>query len=60
MGNLFTLLIVLFAAVALMVFVLERFAKPMSDEQAAGVSRWIVPLLLVLILLSLFRVFTGG
>ena len=60
MGNLFTLLVVLFAAVALMVFVLERFAKPMSDEQTANVSRWILPLLLVLVLLSMFRVFTGG
>jgi hypothetical protein len=32
MENLFKLLFILFAAVAVMVFVLERFGKPMEAE----------------------------
>jgi hypothetical protein len=46
--NLFKILFVLFAALAALVFVLERFGKPMPEEQQASLSRWFVPLMAIL------------
>lgn len=55
MENLFKLLLILFAAVAAMVFVLERFGKPMEAEHQAKLSRWVLPLIAVLLIAQLFR-----
>ena len=55
MENLFKLLFILFAAVALMVFVLERFGKPFEDEQQSKLSRWVLPLIAILLIAQLLR-----
>jgi len=55
MENLFKLLFILFAAVALMVFVLERFGKPMEAEQQSKLSRWVLPLIAILLVAQLLR-----
>lgn len=53
MENLFKLLFYLFVAVALMVFVLEKFGKPMDARQQSQWSRWILPLCAVLLIVQL-------
>tara|TARA_B110000977_G_C10707631_1_gene349966 strand:+ start:366 stop:545 length:180 start_codon:yes stop_codon:yes gene_type:complete len=55
MENLFKLLFILFAAVALMVFLLERFGKPMEAEQQSKLSRWVLPLIAILLIAQLLR-----
>ena len=55
MENLFKLLLIWFAAVAAMVFVLERVGKPMEAEQQAKLSRWVLPLIAILLIAQLFR-----
>lgn len=55
MENLFKLLLILFAAVAAMVFVLERFGKAMEADQQAKLSRWVLPLIAILLIAQLFR-----
>ena len=55
MNTLFMLLLFIFGGVALMVVLGERMAKPMEDEQMQKLSRWILPLVGVLILLQLLR-----
>jgi len=55
MENLFTILIILFASLALTVFVLQRWGQPMAPEQQAKLSRWVLPLLLILLLAQLLR-----
>ena len=55
MENLLTLLFFLFLAVVAMVFLLERFGKPMDEAQQASLSRWILPLVAVLAIASLIR-----
>ena len=55
MENLFKLLLILFAAVAVMVFFLERFGKPMEAEQQAKLSRWVLPLIAMLLIAQLIR-----
>ena len=57
MENLLKLLFYLFIAVALMVFVLERVGKPMDNEQMAKLSRWVLPLVALLLVAQLFRYF---
>jgi hypothetical protein len=47
MSNLVILLLFVFAGVALMVVLGERFAKPADPEQQARLQRWIMPLLLL-------------
>ncbi|MDG2471853.1 MAG: hypothetical protein P8M71_01895 [Pseudomonadales bacterium] len=55
MENLFTLLFFLFATLALLVFILGRFAKPMTDDRTASFSRWIIPLLFLLLVIQIIR-----
>ena len=55
MENLFTLLFFLFVTLALLVFILGRFAQPVSDEQTARFSRWIIPLLFLLLVIQIIR-----
>ena len=55
MDTLFLLLLCIFAGVALMVGLGERFAKPMEPEQMQKLSRWIIPLVAVAIIIQLIR-----
>lgn len=51
--NLMILLLLLFTAVALMVILGERFAKPSSPEQMARLRRWLIPLVGAALVLSI-------
>lgn len=51
--NLLMLLLLIFAAVGLMVFFGERFAKPGNPEQMARLRRWLIPLIGVALVLSI-------
>jgi cadmium resistance protein CadD (predicted permease) len=51
--QLLILLLVLFAALALLVVLGERFARPPSPEQLARLRRWLLPLVGALLVLSL-------
>jgi hypothetical protein len=53
MSNLLILLALIFGGVALMVILGERFARPADPEQAARLSRWLWPLVGLMLLLSL-------
>ncbi len=55
MNNLLLILLLVFAAVALMVVLGERFASPMDPEQMRKVQRWIMPLVGISIVLGLAR-----
>ena len=55
MENLLKLLFILLIAVAVMVVVLERFGKPMDNEQQVKLSRWVIPLLAILIIAQIIR-----
>lgn len=53
MSNLLVLLAVLFGAVALMVVLGERFARPMPAERMQRIQRWLLPLVGLMLLLSI-------
>ena len=53
MNNLFVILLCVFAGVALMVFLGERFARPANPEQLNKLSRWLMPLVGLMLVLSL-------
>ncbi len=53
MNNLILLLLMIFAGVALMVVLGERFARPLDAEQSSRLSRWLLPLVGIMLLLSL-------
>lgn len=53
MTNLLVLLMVIFAGVALMVVLGERFAKPADEAQMAKLTRWIWPLVGISLVLSI-------
>ena len=55
MTNLIIILAVLFASLFLFINLTERFAKPMEPEKVAQLSRWILPLVGLLIVIQLFR-----
>jgi len=58
-----TLLILLFwifAGLALMVFVLQRFAKPTSESSTAKLSSWLIPLIGLLLLLRALDYYLSG
>lgn len=55
MDNLFKLLLFIFLGVAAMVFVLERFGKPMDEQTQMRWSRWVIPLCALLIVVQLVR-----
>ena len=57
MENLLKLLLFLFLGVAIMVFVLEKVGKPMDDQQIGKLSRWILPLVALLLVIQLVRHF---
>jgi len=51
--QLLLVLLVLFAAIALLVVLGERYARPPGPEQLARLRRWLVPLVGALLVLSL-------
>ena len=55
MNNLMLILLFVFAGVALMVVLGERFAKPADPEQMQKISRWIMPLVGLTLVLSLLK-----
>jgi uncharacterized membrane protein YfcA len=55
MNNLMLILLFVFAGVALMVLLGERFAKPVDPQQMQKISRWIMPLVGLTLLLSLLK-----
>lgn len=55
MNNLLLILVLVFAGVALMVALGERFASPLDPEKMRKVQRWILPLVGLSIVISLAR-----
>ncbi|GAB54745.1 hypothetical protein GPUN_0601 [Glaciecola punicea ACAM 611] len=55
--SVFAILGVLLLTLVILIPLLEKFGKPMSDEHTAKISRWIFPLLLVAILAGLLTTF---
>ena len=60
MENLLLLLVLVFGGIALLSFVLERFASPMEPERVQRLTRWIYPLVGLLLVLSAVRYFVQG
>jgi hypothetical protein len=56
-NTLFLLLLCIFGGVALMVVLVERFAKPMDPEKMRRLSRWILPLVGLAIVLQMINYF---
>jgi len=52
LGNLALILLLIFAGVAAMVFLGGRFARPADPQQMQRLSRWIVPLVGLMLVLS--------
>ena len=59
MNNLVMVLLLIFAGVALMVVLGERFARPADEEKMAKLSRWIMPLVGLMLVLSALNYFLG-
>ena len=59
MTNLISLLFFIFVGVFLMVFLVERFAGDTDPEKAARLSRWIMPLVGLMLILSALKFFLG-
>ena len=55
MKTLFLLLLGIFAGVAAMAFLVERFAKPMEPDQQHKIARWIIPLAALAIVLQMLN-----
>ena len=55
MTNLLLILFFVFAAVALMVILGERFGKPTDPDKMQRLQRWFMPLVGLMLILSLLR-----
>ena len=55
MNNLFLILLFVFAGVTLMVVLGERFGRPANPEQLSRLSRWLYPLVGLMLVLSLVK-----
>ncbi|WP_193755578.1 hypothetical protein [Psychromonas sp. psych-6C06] len=53
--NVFIILAVLFAAIALMVIVVERFAKPVDEQKQAKYSKILPILVFIMLFASLIK-----
>lgn len=53
MPNIILILLILFVALFVMVTLLERFGKKQSEEEVSRLSRWILPLVGLLLVLQL-------
>ena len=60
MNDLLLLLLAIFGGLALISFVLERIARPMEPEKVQRLSRWIYPLVGLLLVISAVRYFMQG
>ena len=52
MTNLAVILLFIFGGVALMAILGERFAKPADEQQVAKLSRWLIPLVGIMLLVT--------
>jgi hypothetical protein len=52
LNNLVMVLLLIFGGVALMVVLGERFAKPADPERVRQLSRWLIPLVGLMLVLS--------
>jgi hypothetical protein len=52
-NNLAMLLLMIFAGVALMIVLGERFAKPADPERMQQLRRWLIPLVGLMLVLSI-------
>lgn len=59
MDNLLLLLIFIFAGVALMVFLGERFGGSPDPERLAKIQRWILPLVGLSLVIALIDYYLG-
>ncbi len=59
MPDLILVLLAVFAGLALMVTVLERFASPVSPQRMRQLQRWLVPLVGLMLVLSLVDFYVG-
>ncbi|AOY86813.1 hypothetical protein BKP64_00705 [Marinobacter salinus] len=55
MGTLLTILAVLFVALIIIVPLVEKYAPKGEDRSYGNITRWVIPLVALLILLQLFR-----
>ena len=55
MNNLLLILLFIFAGVALMVGLGERFTKPVEPGQLRSIQRWLMPLVGLMLVLSLLQ-----
>lgn len=53
--NMLIILVVIFSAVALMVVLLERFGKPMDEQQQAKYSKIVTILVFIMLALALIK-----
>ena len=60
MQNLLILLVCVFAGVAVLVVVTEKFGANTDEETAARLRRWILPLVGLMLVLSALNYFLGG
>lgn len=59
MTDLILVLLVVFAGLALMVTLLERFASPVSPQRMRQLQRWLLPLVGLMLVLSLANYYVG-
>ncbi len=60
MGNLLWLLLAIFAGVALMVTLVERFGGSPDPRRLRSVQRWLLPLVALSLVLSLAKYYWPG
>jgi hypothetical protein len=58
MNTLLVILLLIFGGVALMVVLGERFAKPTDPQRLQQLQRWLLPLVGLMLVLSLFKHFS--
>lgn len=57
--DLLLILLLVFVAVALMIVLGERFAKPSGPQQLAQLRRWLIPLVGAALVLSILNFYWG-
>ena len=57
MGNLLTILVILFISLFVLVTVLEKFGKKTEEQDLSKYSRWIYPLMAVMLVAFLIKHF---
>ena len=60
MGNLLTILLILFVVLAVIVMLTERYAKPIDAEQQSKLSRVIIILIFVMLSARLIQFLVEG